>query len=70
MTQKTKKTKKSEFIKVQPNLSLRGQIVYIEDKSDAVPYLVIDIGSPYILIEDTISGFATLYHFTNLYQKK
>lgn len=65
----TKKTKSVKFVKVEPSTDLRGQIVYIEQKEDAVPYLVIDIGSPYVLFENTLTNFATLYHFTNLYQK-
>lgn len=45
----------------------RGDTIYIENKPDAVPYLVIDIGSPFILIENLNTNWAGLYHFTTLY---
>lgn len=63
-----KKTKKTNFKVVDAKDVQRGDTIYIENKEDATPYLVIDIGSPFILIEDLHTHWAGLYHFTNLYK--
>lgn len=54
---------------VDPADVKRGDTIYIENLPDAVPYLVIDIGSPFILIENLNTHWANLYHFTTLYKQ-
>lgn len=46
-----------------------GDVVYISDKVDAVPYQVLDKGTPFILIENMRSHFANLYRPTILYKE-
>lgn len=65
---KTQKTNKLVFKVVEPKDVQRGDTIYIEKKEDATPYLVIDIGSPFILIENLHTHWAGLYHFTTLYK--
>lgn len=47
----------------------RGDTIYI-DKSATTPWLVIDVGSPFVLIENLHTHFASLYHGTEFYKTK
>lgn len=73
-TKKTikKTTKKIATKKVVDIKELqRGDTIYIENKEDATPYLLIDKGTGnecFILIEDLNTHFGYLYHFTTLYK--
>lgn len=43
---------------------IRGDVIYLSPKDDATPYQVIDLGSPFILIENLKSHFGYLYRVT------
>lgn len=45
------------------NISI-GDIVYLSTKEDAIPYQVLDKGTPFILIENVRSHFANLFRPT------
>lgn len=48
-----------------------GDTVYISNTEKSVPYYVIDVGSPFILIENTRTHFASLYRVVdNLYKEQ
>lgn len=42
-----------------------GDVIYLSSKSYAIPYQVLDIGSPFILIENMKSHFANLVRIVN-----
>ena len=42
----------------------RGDVIYLSSKDDAVPYQVLDIGAPFILIENMKTHFGNLYRVT------
>lgn len=46
-----------------------GDVIYISNKPDAVPFTVLDVGSPFILIENMKSHFANLYRPTVIYKE-
>lgn len=70
-TTKKKTTKKAtNLVVVDPKDVRRGDTIYIENKEDAVPYFVIDMGNPYMLIENLNTGFGSIYHYHTLYKIK
>ena len=48
----------------------RGDIIYLTSKVDATPYSVLDIGSPFILIENLKNHFANLYRPSVIYKEQ
>lgn len=46
-----------------------NDVVYLSNKDDATPYLVLDVGKPFILIENMRSHFANLYRPTVIYKE-
>lgn len=79
METKEKTTKKKTVNKPITKFSVcdhtsieRGDTIYLEQKDDAIPYLVIDCSksSPYIVIENLHDNFCYIYHSTNLYKIK
>lgn len=42
-----------------------GDTVYISNTDKSIPYYVLDVGSPFILIENTNTHFASLYRVVN-----
>lgn len=48
----------------------RGDIIYLSSKPDAIPYNVLDIGTPFILIENMRNHFANLYRPTIIYKEQ
>lgn len=67
----TKKTIKTEERVIVPFKDVnRGDVIYLS-KDDKDKWLVIDVGHPYILIENLSTNFASLYHvMSNLYKDK
>lgn len=67
----TKKTTKSEERVIVPFKDVnRGDVIYLSE-DDKDKWLVIDVGQPYILIENLSTNFASLYHVvSNLYKDK
>lgn len=47
-----------------------GDTVYISDTENSVPYFVLDVGSPFILIENTKTHFASLYRAVKLFKEQ
>lgn len=45
----------------------RGDIVYISI-DDTTPYLIIDVGNPFCLVENLDTHFGYLYHCTTLFK--
>lgn len=48
----------------------RGDIIYLSKKDVATPYSVLDIGTPFILIENMRNHFANLYRPTIIYKEQ
>lgn len=48
----------------------RGDVIYLSKKDDATPYTVLDIGTPFILIENMRNHFANLYRPTVIYKEQ
>lgn len=69
-TKKTTTKSATPFVVVDPKDVKRGDTIYIENKPGATPYFVIDMGSPYMLIEDLNTGFGNIYHYRTLYKAK
>lgn len=70
-TTKKKTTKKAtNLVVVDPKDVRRGDTIFIENKEGAVPYFVIDMGNPYMLIENLNTGFGNIYHYHTLYKLK
>lgn len=46
-----------------------GDVIYISQKADSPSYLVLDVGAPFILIENQRNHFANLYRPTTLYKE-
>lgn len=46
-----------------------GDIIYLSNKPDAVPYSVLDTGKPFILIENLRNHFCNLYRPTVIYKE-
>lgn len=46
-----------------------GDVVYLSTKEDAPSYLVLDVGKPFILIENQRTHFASMYRVTILYKE-
>lgn len=66
------KIDKKEITRVDVSISeiSRGDVIYLS-KTGKDRWLVIDVGQPYILIENLRTHFATLYHaISNLYKEK
>lgn len=68
--------KKEKIIKTEERVIVplkdvnRGDVIYLS-KDDKDKWLVIDVGQPYILIENLSTNFASLYHvMSNLYKDK
>lgn len=57
--------KKKEFIPVSLEETQIGDTVCINDAEDATPYVVLDKGTPFILLEDINTHFAHLYRPTS-----
>lgn len=47
-----------------------GDLVYLSSKDDAQAYSVLDVGKPFILIENLKSHFCNLYRPINLYKEE
>lgn len=48
-----------------------GDTVYISNTEKSVPYFVLDVGAPFILIENTRTHFASMYRVVdNLYKEQ
>lgn len=47
----------------------KGDVVYISNKPNAVPYIVLDACAPYVYIENTQSHFVAMYHVVNTLYK-
>lgn len=48
-----------------------GDTVYISNTEKSVPYYVLDVGAPFILIENTRTHFASMYRVVdNLYKEQ
>lgn len=69
-TNKATTKKNINLVVVDPKDVKRGDTIYIENKEDAVPYFVIDMGNPYMLIENLNTGFGNIYHYRTLYKSK
>lgn len=55
---------------VVPLESLKsGDVIYLSNKKDATSYVVLDVGSPFILIENLRTHFANLYRPTIIYKE-
>lgn len=48
----------------------RGDVIYLSKKDDATPFTVLDIGTPFILIENMRTHFANLYRPTVIYKEQ
>lgn len=46
-----------------------NDVIYISKKEDACPYLVLDVGVPFILIENMKTHFANMYRPTIIYKE-
>lgn len=46
-----------------------GDIIYVEN-DDETPYLVLDVGNPFVLILNQMTNFANLYKCNHVYVKK
>ena len=46
-----------------------GDRVFVEDDIDGVEYCILDLGDPFILIEDESTRFAYLHRVNKLYKK-
>lgn len=48
-----------------------GDTVYISNTDKSIPYFVLDVGNPFILIENTKTHFASMYRVVdNLYKEQ
>lgn len=46
-----------------------GDVIYLSTKADATPYSVLDVGNPFILIENLKSHFCNLFRPTQIYKE-
>lgn len=46
-----------------------GDVIYVHPTENATPYLVLDVGHPFILIENMKSHFASLYRPEKVYKQ-
>lgn len=47
-----------------------GDVIYISTKPDAAPYQVLDIGAPFILIENMRTHFVNMYRPSVIYKDR
>lgn len=47
-----------------------GDVIFLYAKDNAQPYLVVDTGKPFILIENMKTHFASLYRVTDVIYKE
>lgn len=52
---------KKEFTEVSVSNLKSGDIIYVSKTEKSVPFEVIDVGAPFILIENVKTHFASLY---------
>lgn len=57
------------FTPVPVDAVKKGDVVYISNKPNAVPYIVLDACAPYVYIENTHSHFVAMYHVVNTLYK-
>lgn len=46
-----------------------NDVIYLSSKDDATPYSVIDVGNPFILVENMKTHFGSLYRPTIIYKE-
>lgn len=47
-----------------------NDIIYLSDKSNATPFVVLDFADPFLIIENTKTHFASLFHVvSNIYKE-
>lgn len=56
---------KKEFTEVSVSNLKHGDIIYVTKTEKSVPFEVIDVGAPFILLENTKTHFASLYRSVN-----
>lgn len=56
---------KREFTEVSVSNLKHGDIIYVSKSEKSVPFEVMDIGAPFILLENTKTHFASLYRSVN-----
>lgn len=56
---------KKEFTEVSVSNLKSGDIIYVSKTEKSVPFHVIDVGAPFILIENVKTHFASLFRSVN-----
>lgn len=64
-TNETTTVVKKEFTEVSVSNLKHGDIIYVSKTEKSVPFVVIDVGAPFILLENTKTHFASLYRSVN-----
>lgn len=57
------------LVKVDIKDAKIGDEIYVEDDITGVEYTILDMGNPFILIEDETTRFAYLHRVNNIYKK-
>lgn len=57
------------LIEVNLKSCMIGDRVFVEDDLDGVEYTILDLGDPFILVEDEVTRFAYLHRVNKLYKK-
>lgn len=55
-------------VEVSVDVIRRGDFIFLSTSPNATPYLVIDVGNPFILIENTKTHFVSMYRAIKIYK--
>lgn len=62
-------TIKMQFVEVDPATVKPGDTIYVSNNEKSVPFMVLDVGNPFFLIENTRTHFASLYRAVKFYKE-